>query len=380
MTFFAGDTPELEQSVVDAFQAAYPNIKVKLEVLPWDGYFTTFETRLAGGTASDIIALNMENFTMFAALGALINLQPFIDDEGFDTTQYYDTALNFFKYEGDQYGLPATFSDVVLLYNKDLFDEVGEAYPTDDWTMDDIIEIGKELTKDTDEDGVVDQFGYARAWWPFHVWPYNGKILSDDYKECLLSETEAVKGLQQMVDLWLEYKIAPSPEQIQTLSDWDMWGMGKLAMYPIGPWAIGPFQDTEFDWDAIVHPGGTRKSTFLFSNCYAVTKDTKNPEEAWELIKFLTGAEGSTIRQKGGYEIAANKEASKYFKNPEMKPENDQAFLDAVEHAIPLPATEKWPEINDIVSKNLEYAERGEMTAEDAMIKACEGINEILTK
>jgi multiple sugar transport system substrate-binding protein len=183
-----------------------------------------------------------------------------------------------------------------------------------------------------------------------------------------------------MVDLWLKDKIAPSPEQIKTLSDWDMWGHGKLAMYPIGPWAIGPFQDTEFDWDAVVHPGGTQKSTFLFANTYAIVEGTQYPEEAWELLKFLTGEEGSKIRQAGGYEIAANVEASKLFQDPDKKPANDQAFLDAVQYAKALPATEKWPEINDTVSKWLEYAERGEMTAEEAMGKACQEVDALLAE
>ena len=50
------------------------------------------------------------------------------------TAPYYPRALEAFQYEGMQYGLPETFSTVLLFYNMDLFDQAGVAYPTADWT------------------------------------------------------------------------------------------------------------------------------------------------------------------------------------------------------------------------------------------------------
>ena len=57
---------------------------------------------------------------------------------GADTAALNETALNAFNVNGKQYGLPESFSNVVLIYNKDLFDQAGVAYPSSDWTQDDL--------------------------------------------------------------------------------------------------------------------------------------------------------------------------------------------------------------------------------------------------
>ena len=55
-----------------------------------------------------------------------------------DLNRIDETALNAFNVGGKQYGLPGNFSNVVLVYNKDLFDQAGLDYPTNDWTQDDV--------------------------------------------------------------------------------------------------------------------------------------------------------------------------------------------------------------------------------------------------
>ena len=53
-----------------------------------------------------------------------------------DLSRLDETALSAFNVDGKQYGLPGNFSNVVLVYNKDLFDQAGIDYPTADWTQD----------------------------------------------------------------------------------------------------------------------------------------------------------------------------------------------------------------------------------------------------
>ena len=49
-----------------------------------------------------------------------------------------ETALSAFTVDGVQYGLPGNFSNVVLVYNKDLFDQANIEYPNSDWTQEDV--------------------------------------------------------------------------------------------------------------------------------------------------------------------------------------------------------------------------------------------------
>ena len=128
----SGGNEETLQKMVEAFQKDYPNIKVEVETIGYNDYFTQMQTRVAGGTAPDCYELNIENFAAYANKGLLAE----ITDADVDTLN--ETALNAFKVNGKQYGLPASFSNVILIYNKDLFDRAEIAYPTDDWTQDDV--------------------------------------------------------------------------------------------------------------------------------------------------------------------------------------------------------------------------------------------------
>ena len=39
--------------------------------------------------------------------------------------------------EGKLYGIPKDFDTNAVFYNKEIFDQAGVAYPTDDWTFED---------------------------------------------------------------------------------------------------------------------------------------------------------------------------------------------------------------------------------------------------
>jgi len=384
MTFFTIDTPEIEKAVVASFEADHPNIKIELEMLPFSDYFTKLKTVIAGGKAPDVVAMNFENLQQFAALGALAELDPFIEADGYDMSQYYDTTVGMHQYQGKQFGLPATFSTVPLFINKTLFDEAGVSYPDGTWTWDQLIDAGKKLTKDQDGDGIVDVYGYAQAWWPMYIFLNNASFFTADGK-CGLTTPAAVEALQKMADLTLVENISPTRADLATQSDWDMFIAGKLAMFPVGPWAIGPYQEniTDFEWDIAEHPAMAQKATFLFGNAYAVTSASQNKEAAWEFLKFATGIPGGTIRQLGGYEVSPVKfvAESQFLSRLEGKPPaNAHLFLDITSYAYTPPAHPRWNEMYNFIWPELELALLGQQTVQKSLEAACPQVDQILAE
>ena len=122
----SGGNEETLQKMYDLFHAKNPDITVNIETIGYNDYFTQMQTRVAGGTAPDCFELNIENFAAYAAKGVLKEIT------GVDLSGINPTALSAFNMDGKQYGLPGSFSNVVLIYNKDLFDKAGIAYPTID--------------------------------------------------------------------------------------------------------------------------------------------------------------------------------------------------------------------------------------------------------
>ena len=100
--------------MVAAFEAANPDIKVKVETAPFDDYFTKLQTLIAGGTAPDAFELNYENFVSYASKDVLLDMTPLVEaDQGF-ADRFYPLAYQAFSRDGKQYGLPESFSNVVL--------------------------------------------------------------------------------------------------------------------------------------------------------------------------------------------------------------------------------------------------------------------------
>lgn len=377
MTFFP---EEIEARVVAAFHEAHPNIKVEMEPVGFGEIFERLRITLAGGVAPDVISLNYENYTEFASGGALLNLDPLIAKDGYDTGQYFPAVLQLFQLRGTQYGLPATFSDVVLFYNEDLYAQAGLGAPPANWGWNDLIDSAKKLTRDLSNDGVMDQFGYVTGWWPLYVWLGGGEIIDETGTKALINSPEAARGLQEMVDTWLVHGVAPSPAELAAKGDWDRWQEGTLAHFPIGPWGLEPFQDTPFDWNAAHHPPIEKQATFLFSNPLVITNQTTDQEAAWTFLKFATGPEGSKIRQDAGYEISPIISVAQSFGQEMRRPRDMHVFLDATAYAKSPPGIAQWNEIHAAIEEQLNLLRAGEIPATAAVSNAAIAVQAILDR
>lgn len=385
MSFFAFDNPEVEEGVVAAFEAKYPEIDVDFQSVTFSDIFQKYKTLIAGDSAPDVMAMNFDNSYQFAALGALESLDEWMIQTGLDKNIYYESTLDMFKVNGKQFAMPATFSDVVLYYNKDLFDAEGLEYPQKDWTWDDLKTTAAALTKDTDGDGKIDQFGYGFPWWPIVLEMYNAKIWDEGTNLCTLNTPEGIKALQSIVDGRFEDKFAPTPDQLAEQGDWDMFIAGKLAMYPTGPWAVQPFNDSisTFNYDIGHMPAGDRQATHVYANSYAMAAASKNKEAAWKFIEFATGPEGTRIRQDGKYEISPVKEIAEKYYVEALKgqdPEHAIVFMEVQEYAVAQPVHANWQEINDAIGPDIDLALNNQQSVEEAVAAACENADKVLNR
>jgi multiple sugar transport system substrate-binding protein len=376
-----------EAAVVAAFQAAHPEITVDFQLLPYADYFTSLKTWIAGGTAPDVASLDLAMLQEMAASGSLVDLNPMIKSDNYDLGAYYQSTLDMFANNGGQFGLPASYSNVVLYYNKNLFDAAGLAYPDANMDWATFLADATKLTKDTNGDGTNEIFGTARLWWPYYMLLTGATPFNADATKCTLTDQNAIDGFQAMVDLTLKDKVAPSANDLAAQDDWHMFEAGRIAMYPIGPWSISEFNDVikDFDWDATTLPSGPtgKKVTFLFGNAYAVLSASKQQDAAFQFMKFVTGAEGDQIRQDAGFEIAPIKSVAEgsFLKAMEgKKPANAKVFLDSAAFAQSVPTHAHWSEIADAISAQLDSALLGDITVPAAMQAACDTINPILSE
>ena len=362
----SGGNEETLAKMVAAFEQEHPNIKVEVETIGYDDYFTQMQTRVAGGTAPDCYELNIENFAAYANKGILAEIT------GVDVSGLNETALGAFNVDGKQYGLPESFSNVVLIYNKDLFDQAGVAYPTNDWTQDDLQAAAEKIRALGD-----DIFG---IWQPitynefFKVAAqYGGALLNEDKTEFTINSPENLAAATALVDRVLVSNVQPNAVQQGGMGDWDMFMSGRLGMIPTGIWAFQTFTDgCDFEWDIVVEPGSTQKATHFFSNCVVMSPETKHPTEVATWLAWLASSTtAADIRLEAGWDLPALKDLNVLSSYLDITPpDNREAVFESLDYLVMPPVIEDYALMSDIISQKLAAAADGTISVQEALDQA----------
>ncbi|TFB80737.1 sugar ABC transporter substrate-binding protein [Terrimesophilobacter mesophilus] len=375
--FTAGADHEAQlQRIVDAFEDENPNITVKVQNAPYEDYFTSLKTRIAGNTAPDTFELNYENFVSFASSGALLDLETAAPD-AIDKSVYFPKAYDAFNFDGVQLGLPESFSVVVLIYNKDLFDAAGLDYPTADWTWADEKAAAEKLTN-----AGAGVFGEYQPVQFFEFYKSlaqsGGEFFNDDMTKATFNSEAGIAAAHHLVD-----KVGntmPNEAQMGGIGDDVLFQQGKIAMWHNGIWQFNNLLDIPSKWDVVVEPGNTQHASHFFANAGVASASTKHPVESAKWLQYLASSDLTVdIRLNEDWELPAV--ADKALLEPYLSitpPENRQAVFDSLDSVVVPPVIERQQELQDIVTLYLQKAVLGELSVEDALNQAVQEVNALL--
>lgn len=369
-----GGNEENLQKIVDAFEEANPDIRVEVTTLPYGDYFTALQTDLAAGTQSDVFDIEYANYAEFQANGVLAPITVS------DPSVYRQSVLEAYQTDGTQYALPSSFSDVVLYYNKDLFDAAGLEYPSSDWTWADEKAAAEALTDEAagvwGDHQPVSFYEYYKA-----LAQNGGDFLNADRTAVAFNTPEGIEAAKWLVEK--SGTVMPTIEQGQGTPDFDtnLFKEGKLAMLHTGIWVFGAVADVPFEWDIAVEPGNVRQASAVFSNAVGVSANSKNIEAASKWAEFLTSSDTMIdVRLDSGWElppISDEEKLSVYLEKG--APANRQAVFDSLDGiALPPVAQKGQSEMQDIMTEELVEAQAGRKTVEEALASAEERINAVI--
>src|SRR6266852_1319089 len=119
------------KALIQIFEKKHPNIQISFQTAPYSDYFTKLQTLIAGGQAPDTFELDYGTFYGYATSGVLLNLSKVARTyPTFNPSIFYPKAYSSFAVRKTQFGLPESFSDVLLFYNEDLFKAAGVPLPS----------------------------------------------------------------------------------------------------------------------------------------------------------------------------------------------------------------------------------------------------------
>jgi multiple sugar transport system substrate-binding protein len=392
ISFMAWGAPEelaVWQQIVDDFQAANSNITVNVEVSDWDSYWTKLKTLLAASTPPDVFAMDAPLYLDYQSRGVLLNLQPYIDKTKGFLDGFYPVTLQAYKLPDGYYGMPRDFQTVVLFYNKDMFDAAKVAYPTANWTYDDLRAAAKSLTIDKNGDGTIEQWGFSSDLWDMElvwseaIWSWGGDVINADHTKTLIGEPVAREAWQFFYDMMFTDKSMPDTNTSGQYGG-DLFQAGIAAMTTIGHWAVPGYATTNFKWDVAPMPFGPTggRGTSVNSAGFVVAKESKNPGAAWEFIKYCLSETGQTRLTELGLAIPVLESVanSPVFLQQKMVNIDQKVFLDSLSFAHLKPVFKGYDEWSSTIGDGMALIWSGEAELNPTLDTVVPLADEVLAK
>ncbi len=288
--------PPMAQQLLEQFHEQHPNIEVFYIPDPAD-LVEQMPIDMQAGTAADVFQGCCTHFPDWAQHGYTLDLRSYVKRDldqatiaDWDPAQY--RAL--FTRDGKQFGLPKYHGALALYYNKDLFDQYHVEHPDSSWNHDDYQSAMMALTHDRDGDGTTDLWGsmmdvswdrvqvHVNGWGGHFVDPANPAV-------CLMAGPEAMAALEWLrARMWDDRVMAKLPD-VDRLSPVDAFIAQRVAMVEEGSWQLkNVLSKATFRVGVATFPAGpARQVTLATTDGFGIFAGTKNPDAAWELMKFL---------------------------------------------------------------------------------------------
>jgi multiple sugar transport system substrate-binding protein len=351
----------------------------------WSGYADQIITQIAGGEQLDVIMIAVEGIPLLGSKNILLPLEPFIDVDAEAQTIIDDThelLLGMLQWEGKQLELPFSWNNMVMYYNTQIFEEKGVDPPAEDWTWDDFLETCLAIA---DVKGTEDDL-YAYSFWGSGMfgmcaWYFvnDTSPLTDDWQDSNMLDPKVAETLQFLADLILEYKVTPNP------TGWDEWGQfhgGHLAMRTCGRWCISGSLNEGFEtYDLQYQPYNSGPfRTVAGTDGWGIATMSRYPDEAWEVVKLLSGKEASLDMVALGGNIPTLRSVAEMPEFKEYGPPNTAVFYESLDYAKTVVSPPNFNIIEPILDRNYATIWNGEKTVEEAVQAAHEELQAEMDK
>ena len=305
------------QAMCDAYTAnVNPNVVIEVQVTSWGEYWTKLEAAAESNTMPDIYWMHTNQILYYADFGMLADVTDLYDDvdPNYWETHYTDISLdNARGSNGRMYGVPKDKDNIVLVYNKEMFDAAGVSYPDENWTWDDLTDASEKIYAATGKYGYLayndDQVGY----WNF-VYQAGGYILNEEKTAAGFDQPGTIQAMDFYVNLQ-KNDWCPDQNYFAETSPSTSFFSEMGAMYFEGNWNLPQlmenFPDMRGKWDIAKLPkcpnpaSGDGRATISNGLCYSTAAHGKNLEAVLDVLKYFGTEEAQRIQGENGAAVPA---------------------------------------------------------------------------
>ena len=281
------------QSQVDEYNATHQN-KVELRLVPTDEYVGVVGNAATANELPDLFSADvvfMPNWTsqgLFADITERVDGLPGIENVG-------PAHIDASTWEGKKYGLPFIIDLSVWMYNRDLFTQAGLDPDNPPKTLAEFADAARAVQALNIDGTYGTYFGgncggcNVFTWWPI-IWAEGGDVMNADGTEATLNTDVAKEIYSTFNALWDEGVINPESQQEAGPTWTQPFPAGKVGIMPM-PASLQESEGMPLDNLGVTAIGGTTggESTFVGGDSIGISKDSQNPEAAWNFITWMLG-------------------------------------------------------------------------------------------
>ena len=320
---------------------AETGINTTVEVTPWNDYWTLLEAAATGGALPDVFWMHSNQVQRYMAGGMLMDLTDRISKSSVaNMSNFPPDIVALYSSNGKQYAIPKDIDTIALWYNKKLFDAAGVPYPTNNWNWDDLKNAARRLS-----DPAKGQYGMAftpgetqTGYWN-QIYQNGGFVISPDKRRSGFDDPRTIAAMEYVVSFVSE-GLAPPLTHAESDVMANMQA-GIVAMGQFGSWMLSAFKESDFfrqNCDMVMLPAGPTgtRATIYNGLGWAASSTTRNQEDAWKLLEFLSREDTQRKLSETGIAISAYRGTADPFTRgfPEF---NVKGYTDQIQYAVMRP-------------------------------------------
>ena len=336
---------------------------VEIRQSDWGSGFQKLLTATASGTMADVTMMGQVMTPALASKGAFLA----IDDRlasWEDTGKFYPAMLKDGTYGGKSYALPV-YADVrTAVYRSDILEKVGVGADALPKTWDDYKAVAKKLSKA--EGGPLatpffsgqDKSVGLMQMYSQMLYQADGAFF-DEAGKSVLSNEAGVRALDYLVSFFTEGLANPNVVYQGTGPRPLTQGTAAMTYNSVTESQTAAQYSPDIQQYIVAGPplsadAGGKPATIAWINKFAIGANTKDPDGAWELLKFIASKDISAkiAEEWGGLPARTDQNDAPFLAKI------SKGFVDATQYAGALPTSPNLLQIQQQVNIALQAAIR----------------------
>ena len=380
-----GAEGEHVQKLMPAFEQRHPDIRVRIQSIPWTAAHEKLLTAYAGNSLPDLCQLGNTWIPEFALLNALEDLGAWISRSTVvKADNYFPGIWETNVIDSTVFGIPWYVDTRLIFYRIDILRSAGYEHPPRTW--DEWYDVSAKIKQ-----RVSGQEKYAillptNEWAPFVVagLQAGSALLKDGNRYGDFSGAAFTTAFEFLMKFY-DNRLAPVGIT-QVTNIYQGMAEGFFAMYISGPWNIGEFQKRmpaalQDKWMTAPMPGPTAAEpgvSLAGGSSLVMFRSSKQKDQTWKLIEYLSEKQ----QQLEFYQITGDLPAVREAWQDTTLANNKyaRAFHLQLEHVVPTPKIPEWEQIAMKVQQYAEVAAVKAMARQETLSRLDREVDTILEK